>query len=141
MRISANRINLLNAVKTALRALGHMKDLPELSSLLFEADANTGIITITGTDTHTQIQCRLRNEHVLEGGSMLIKPIVGEMLKLLPGEKKKIRFVFTWYFPNHITKDGKTVLIPAIRQVVIETNVEEGVMRIRPMKGLFDDED
>lgn len=95
MRISANRINLLNAVKTALRALGHMKDLPELSSLLFEADANTGIITITGTDTHTQIQCRLRNEHVLEGGSMLIKPIVGEMLKLLPGETVELGIGFS----------------------------------------------
>ena len=41
----------------------------------------------------------------------------------------------------HITKEGKTVLIPAIRQVVIETNPDEGFMRIRPMKGLFDDED
>ena len=41
----------------------------------------------------------------------------------------------------HITKDGKTVLIPAIRQVVIETDPDAGFMRIRPMKGLFDDED
>ena len=95
MRISANRINLSNAVKTALKAMGNMKDIPELSSLLFEADANTGIITITGTDTHTQIQCRLRNEHVLEGGSMLIKPIVGEMLKLLPGETVELGIGFS----------------------------------------------
>lgn len=41
----------------------------------------------------------------------------------------------------HITKDAKTVLIPAIRQVIIETDIEAGVMRIRPMKGLFDDAD
>ena len=86
MKISTNRVNLLNAVKTASRALGNMKDIPELRNLLFEADANTGIITVTGTDIHTQIQCRLSNEHVLEGGSMLIKPIVAEMLRLLPGE-------------------------------------------------------
>ena len=95
MRISANRVKLLNAVKTAMRALGNMKDLPELSSLLFEADADTGIITITGTDTHTQIQCRLRNEHVLEGGSMLIKPIVAEMLRLLPGETVELGIGFS----------------------------------------------
>lgn len=56
MRISANRINLLNAVKTAMRALGNMKDIPELSSLLLEADSNTGLITVTGTDANTQIQ-------------------------------------------------------------------------------------
>ena len=90
MKISANRTNLLSAVKTALRATCNMKDLPELNSLLFEADADTGIITVTGTDAQTQIQCRLRNEHVLEGGSMLIKPIVGEMLRLLPEETVEI---------------------------------------------------
>lgn len=95
MRITANRITLLNAIKTAMRALGNLKDLPELSSLLFETDANTGIITITGTDTHTQIQCRLRNEHILEGGSMLIKPIVADMLKLLPGETVEIGIGFS----------------------------------------------
>ncbi len=95
MRITANRITLFNAIKTAMRALGNLKDLPELSSLLFEADANTGIITITGTDTHTQIQCRLRNEHILEGGSMLIKPIVADMLKLLPGETVEIGIGFS----------------------------------------------
>lgn len=28
-------------------------------------------------------------------------------VKLGAGEKKNIRFVFTWYFPNHFTEDGK----------------------------------
>lgn len=34
----------------------------------------------------------------------------------------------------------REVLIPAIAQVIVETAVEDGVMRIRPLKGLFDDE-
>ena len=42
----------------------------------------------------------------------------------------------------HISKPGeKEKYIPAIKQVVIETDVDGGVMKIRPLKGLFDDED
>ena len=37
--------------------------------------------------------------------------------------------------------DGRERLIPAIPQVVIETDVENEVMKIRPLEGLFDDED
>lgn len=86
MKLTADRVQLFNAVKTALKATGNRKDMPALSGLLFEADAHAGMITVTGTDTHTQIQCRLRNEHVLEGGSLVIKPVIAEMLKLLPDE-------------------------------------------------------
>ena len=35
--------------------------------------------------------------------------------------------------------DGKTRYIPAIPQVVIETDLKSGIMRIRPLEGLFDD--
>lgn len=42
----------------------------------------------------------------------------------------------------HITdKNGKEYLIPAIPPVVIETDVVSGIIKIRPMKGIFDDED
>lgn len=40
----------------------------------------------------------------------------------------------------HITKDGKEYLIPAIPPVVIETDVVSGVIKIRPLRGIFDDE-
>ena len=33
---------------------------------------------------------------------------------------------------------GKAVLIPAIPDVVQETDLDGGVMRIRPLEGLFD---
>lgn len=36
---------------------------------------------------------------------------------------------------------GKEVLIPAIPDVVREVDVEAGIMRITPLKGLFDDAD
>ena len=42
----------------------------------------------------------------------------------------------------HITfSDGTIRLAPVIPQVVISTDIDSGVMRIRPLKGLFDDED
>ncbi|MCM1363952.1 MAG: ribosome maturation factor RimM [Faecalibacterium sp.] len=42
----------------------------------------------------------------------------------------------------HITdENGREYLIPAIKQVVIDTDVEMGIIKIRPLKGIFDDED
>ena len=37
--------------------------------------------------------------------------------------------------------DNKEYLVPVIDDVVIEKNVEQGEILIRPLKGLFDDED
>lgn len=42
----------------------------------------------------------------------------------------------------HITgENGREYLIPAIPSVVFETNVKDGVIKIRPLRGIFDDED
>ena len=42
----------------------------------------------------------------------------------------------------HITDDaGKEYLIPAIPSVVIDTDVVNGIIKIRPLRGIFDDED
>jgi len=40
-----------------------------------------------------------------------------------------------------LSPDGKEYLIPAIPPVVIETDVRSGIIRIRPIKGIFDDAD
>ena len=40
-----------------------------------------------------------------------------------------------------ITKDGKDYLIPVIPDVVIKTDIENGILTIRPLEGIFDDED
>lgn len=90
MRITANRKNLLQAVRTALKAVGNEQVLEELSGLLVEADEATGIITVTGSDIRTQIQCRLRNEHVLESGAVVMSPITADMLKALECETVEI---------------------------------------------------
>ena len=41
----------------------------------------------------------------------------------------------------HIKKDGKEYLLPAIPQVVCDVDVKDGIIKIRPLKGIFDDED
>lgn len=41
----------------------------------------------------------------------------------------------------HIKKNGKEYLIPAIPDVVINTDVEKNIITIKPLKGIFDDED
>lgn len=40
-----------------------------------------------------------------------------------------------------MSNDNKEYLIPVIPSVVIEKKVEDGIVYIRPMKGLFNDED
>ncbi|MBQ4100759.1 MAG: 16S rRNA processing protein RimM [Oscillospiraceae bacterium] len=40
----------------------------------------------------------------------------------------------------HLDANGKLLLVPAIEQVVIEINLEQNKMLIRPLEGLFDDE-
>lgn len=41
----------------------------------------------------------------------------------------------------HIKNDENEYLIPAIHDVVIDTDVKNNIVKIRPMKGIFDDED
>lgn len=40
-----------------------------------------------------------------------------------------------------ITKDGRDYLIPVIPDVVIKTDIENELLLIRPLEGIFDDED
>ncbi len=40
-----------------------------------------------------------------------------------------------------VTKDGRDYLVPAIPGIIIERDIDGGIMRIRPIKGIFEDED
>ena len=41
----------------------------------------------------------------------------------------------------HISRDGKEYLVPAIDEVIVSVDVENAVLKIRALKGIFDDED
>lgn len=38
-----------------------------------------------------------------------------------------------------ISGNGRTYLVPAIEQVIIKTDIENSVILIRPLEGLFDE--
>ena len=75
MKFTANRLLLYEAAKTVLKTVRQNKEIPEISGILIEADAESGILTLTGTDIRTHIQRRLRQEHIEESGSMIVMPI------------------------------------------------------------------
>ncbi len=41
----------------------------------------------------------------------------------------------------HITKDDNEYLVPAIDEVIVSVNMEEETLIIKPLKGIFDNED
>lgn len=86
MRFTVNRLELLEAVKTALRAVSANKIIPVLSGVLIEADADSGTLSVIGTDIRTQIQSRLKCMHISESGSGVFYPLLAAMLKQLPGD-------------------------------------------------------
>ncbi len=90
MKITANRLSLFGAVKTALRTAGKNANIPEISGVYIRADADAGTITVIGTDAITQIQCRLTNEVVEESGTVVVQPLLSEMLRLLDGDVVRI---------------------------------------------------
>ena len=87
-----------------------------------------------------------REDVELEEGCYFIQDLIG--LKVIDADSGKIWGILTdvmqtgandvYTIRNEET--GKEYLAPAIPEVVLETSLDEGFMKIRPLKGLFDDE-
>ncbi len=84
-----------------------------------------------------------REEVELEEGVYFIQDLIG--LEVLDADTGVSYGTLTEVFQTGANdvyevknSEGKTVLIPAIPDVVVETNLEEGKMIIRPLEGLFD---
>lgn len=84
-----------------------------------------------------------RDEVELEEGTYFIQDLIG--LKVLDADTNQCYGRLTDVLQTGANdvyevkeETGKTILIPAIPDVVLETNLEEGVMLIRPLEGLFD---
>ena len=86
-----------------------------------------------------------RDDIPMEEGEYLIQDLLG--IQVVDADDGHVYGELTQVSPTgandvyHIRfADGKERLIPAIPQVVIEVDIEGGVMKIRPLEGLRDDE-
>ena len=88
MIINADRLILLKAAKAAAESAAAINStLPELSGLLIEADMDNNVLRLTGSNSETCIQTRVRDVKIEQEGSAVIGAVMlCEMLKLLNGE-------------------------------------------------------
>lgn len=80
----------------------------------------------------------------LEKNTFFIDDLIGISVFDADNEKlygKLIDILQTGANDVYIIKDdlGKEYLVPAIKECIIETNIEQGIMKIRPLKGLFEE--
>lgn len=84
-----------------------------------------------------------RDDVELEEGSYFIQDLIGLTVKDADTGKVygKIKDVLQTGANDvyEIKDDKKTYLVPAIEQVVVQTDIEGSVMLIRPLEGLFDE--
>lgn len=121
--------------------------------LSVKAVGNMAVIKLDGVDTPEQAQAYRgrvlyirRADARLAPGDYFIQDLIG--LRVLDAADPAVCYgELTDVSPTgandvyHITKDGRTVLIPAIRQVIAGVDLDAGILSITPLEGLFDDED
>lgn len=113
---------------------------------------NIVIMKLEGTETmddavklRNKILFAARDDFELDEGTYFVQDLIG--LKVFDADTDRCYGELSDVTQTgandvyHIKReDGKEVLIPAIPDVVLETDIEGGRMVIRPLKGLFDDE-
>lgn len=114
---------------------------------------NIVIVKLDGVDTVEQadaLRGRVlfidRADANLPEGRYFIQDIIG--LKVIDADDGRLYGVIedvTQTLANDVyhvrTEDGKVCYVPAIDQVLAGTDLDEGIVRIHSMKGMFDDED
>ncbi len=113
---------------------------------------NMVLLKLKGIDTPQQAQAlrgivlRLsREDAVLPEGRYFIEELIGCQVTdadtgLVLGTVQDVSATGAndvW----HIEKDGRTYLLPAIDECIVSVDVEKGSAVVRPLKGIFDDED
>ncbi len=113
---------------------------------------NVAVVLFAGTDTIEQadlLRGRIvyidRNDAVLPEGVNFIQDLIG--LSVQDADSGIVYGTVTDVIKTgandvyQVEKDGREYLLPVIPDVVIEKDIDGGVIKIRPIKGIFDDED
>ena len=83
MIFTVNRKEMYNAVRKALKTASPVNDIVITEGVLIEADSDKNTVSVICTDLRTRIMCRVKAQSVTESGSMILKPIVCNMLNVL----------------------------------------------------------
>ena len=131
----------------------YLKDGKTLNVLQSRPHKNVAIIKVEGIDTvekademRKTVLYIDRDDVELDEGAFFVQDIIGcevvnadtkqsygkvdEVIKTGANDVYQIK-----------NSDGKAYLIPVIDDVIVSTDVDSGVIEIKPMKGLFEDED
>ncbi len=115
---------------------------------------NTAILQLAGCETREQAEALRgqvlymdREEVELEEGAYFIQDLIG--LQVVDADTAQVYGTLkdvleTGANDVYVVYDAaqkREYLVPAIPDVVLETDLEQGKMTIRPLKGLFDDAD
>lgn len=114
---------------------------------------NIVVMKLKGVDTIEQAQPLVgkilyldRNDAQLDEGTYFIQDIIGLCVK--DADTGEVYGNITEVYQNGASdvysimkEDGRELMFPCIDEVVISTDIDGGEMLIRPLPGLFDDED
>ncbi len=113
---------------------------------------NIAVVQLEGTDTVEQadaLRGRIvfidRNDARLPEGVNFIQDLIG--LRVEDADSGTFYGEVTDVLKTgandvyQVSMDGRDYLVPVIPDVVVEKDIDGGVIKIRPIKGIFDDED
>ena len=117
---------------------------PHKSLLLLKLE---GVDTVEAADAlRGRVLWLARKDAALPEGRYFVQDILG--LSAVDADSGRVYGKVTDVFPTgandvyQVTDgDGKEYLVPAIRDVVARVDPDEGVLELRPMRGIFDDAD
>lgn len=131
----------------------YLKDGSTVTIEKARVQKNVAVVKIKGIDSIEQADLLRRtvlyvnrDDVQLEEGAFFIQDIIGCEVKdadsgVIYGKVTDVLKTGANDVYQVTGDDGKDHLIPVIDEVVLDTDLDTGVITIRPIKGIFDDED